>query len=153
MEADTQERKAAIKSKSASSKKTTITQKGKAKSATASATPNKESQAITDSRGKIKETDSSAMSKSTGKTKLMQKDSNQSLQNTADAISMEQRHQLIATVAYLRAEQRGFNGGDPMEDWLIAEHEVDATLTHQNKAGSKSETKSKAKSRVGQTTS
>lgn len=42
--------------------------------------------------------------------------------------NQEQRHQLIATAAYLRAEKRGFMGGDPIEDWLQAESEIDATL-------------------------
>lgn len=43
-------------------------------------------------------------------------------------INQEQRIQLIATAAYLRAEKRGFMGGDPVEDWLQAESEVDASL-------------------------
>lgn len=38
------------------------------------------------------------------------------------------RHELIAQAAYLRAEKRGFQGGDPVEDWLAAEAEVDARL-------------------------
>lgn len=46
---------------------------------------------------------------------------------TAD-ISPEIRYQMIAEAAYLRAEQRGFDGGDPLEDWLAAEHEVDLLL-------------------------
>ena len=38
------------------------------------------------------------------------------------------RHEMIAREAYLRAEQRGFQGGDPMIDWLEAEEEVDRML-------------------------
>jgi hypothetical protein len=38
------------------------------------------------------------------------------------------RHEMIAREAYLRAEQRGFQGGDPMTDWLEAEAEVDRLL-------------------------
>jgi uncharacterized coiled-coil DUF342 family protein len=38
------------------------------------------------------------------------------------------RHALIARAAYLRAEKRGFQGGDPVEDWLAAEAEVDTRL-------------------------
>jgi len=34
------------------------------------------------------------------------------------------RFQMIATAAYYRAEHRGFTGGDPMEDWLAAEAEI-----------------------------
>jgi hypothetical protein len=32
---------------------------------------------------------------------------------------------MIAEAAYLRAEQRGFSGGDSVADWLAAEKEVD----------------------------
>lgn len=46
----------------------------------------------------------------------------------AAGINPEIRYQMIAEAAYLRAEQRGFNGGDPLEDWLAAEHEVDLLL-------------------------
>ena len=37
---------------------------------------------------------------------------------------------MIAEAAYLRAERRGFSGGQEkeQEDWLIAEAEVDALL-------------------------
>lgn len=40
------------------------------------------------------------------------------------AISPEERHQLISEAAYYRAQQRGFAGGDPIQDWLEAEMEV-----------------------------
>lgn len=46
---------------------------------------------------------------------------------TAD-INPEARYRMIAEAAYLRAEQRGFNGGDPLDDWLTAEREVDLLL-------------------------
>ena len=39
------------------------------------------------------------------------------------------RHQMIELAAYLRAEQRGFQGGSDFEDWLAAEAEVDAILS------------------------
>jgi chromosome segregation ATPase len=38
------------------------------------------------------------------------------------------RQALIARAAYLRAEKRGFQGGDPVEDWLAAEAEIDTQL-------------------------
>jgi len=44
-----------------------------------------------------------------------------------------ERHRLIATAAYLRAEQRGFVGGDPVADWLAAEAEVDQMLAGQKR--------------------
>jgi DNA anti-recombination protein RmuC len=39
--------------------------------------------------------------------------------------STEQRQRMIAEAAYFRAEQRGFQGGDPVDDWLQAEAEID----------------------------
>ncbi|HEU4616656.1 MAG TPA: DUF2934 domain-containing protein [Gammaproteobacteria bacterium] len=44
------------------------------------------------------------------------------------AITSEERHAMIAERAYLRAEQRGFRGGDPLLDWLEGEREVDRLL-------------------------
>lgn len=41
------------------------------------------------------------------------------------APSAEERHRMIAEAAYFRAEARGFRGGDPVEDWLQAEAEID----------------------------
>jgi prefoldin subunit 5 len=32
---------------------------------------------------------------------------------------------MIAEAAYFRAEHRGFQGGDPLDDWLQAEAEID----------------------------
>ncbi len=38
------------------------------------------------------------------------------------------RNEMIAVAAYFRAEQRGFVGGDSLDDWLAAEAEVDERL-------------------------
>lgn len=43
-------------------------------------------------------------------------------------ITQEQRQRMIAEAAYFRAMERGFNGGDPVDDWLIAEREIDRLL-------------------------
>lgn len=43
------------------------------------------------------------------------------------SLAPEERRRMIAEAAFLRAEQRGFRG-DPMQDWLDAESEVDARL-------------------------
>jgi Protein of unknown function (DUF2934) len=48
---------------------------------------------------------------------------------SAPVLSAEQRRSLIAERAYLRAEGRGFEGGDPIIDWLESEREVDALLS------------------------
>ncbi|WP_245523019.1 DUF2934 domain-containing protein [Thioalkalivibrio sulfidiphilus] len=42
--------------------------------------------------------------------------------------SPEERERWIREAAYLRAQQRGFAGGSPEEDWHEAEKEVDARL-------------------------
>ncbi len=45
-------------------------------------------------------------------------------------ITDEQRASMIAEAAYFKAEKRGFAGGDPVEDWLSAESEVNALLAN-----------------------
>jgi hypothetical protein len=53
----------------------------------------------------------------------------------AAAVSDEMRQAMIAEAAYLRAELRGFASGYELEDWLLAEREVDALLSaHQGHA-------------------
>ncbi|RMG29381.1 MAG: DUF2934 domain-containing protein [Gammaproteobacteria bacterium] len=49
-------------------------------------------------------------------------------QAAAPRITPDERRAMIAEAAYLRAEARGFQGGDPVEDWLIAEREIDRRL-------------------------
>ncbi len=41
------------------------------------------------------------------------------------SLTVEERHQLIAKAAYLRASRRGFTPGSELEDWLAAEAEID----------------------------
>ena len=38
--------------------------------------------------------------------------------------SEHELQQMVAEKAYFRALDRGFQGGDPVEDWLVAEREV-----------------------------
>jgi hypothetical protein len=40
-----------------------------------------------------------------------------------------ERERMIAEAAYYRAEQRGFQGGDPVQDWIEAETEVERSLS------------------------
>jgi DUF2934 family protein len=48
---------------------------------------------------------------------------------TYDAdVTQEQRALMIAEAAYYIAQRRGFELGDPLEDWLIAEAQIDALL-------------------------
>lgn len=44
------------------------------------------------------------------------------------SITPEERHRMICDAAYYRAERRGFKGGDPRQDWLDAEYEIDQLL-------------------------
>ena len=44
-------------------------------------------------------------------------------------VTPEERWRMVAEAAYLRAEQRGFSGGNPTDDWLAAEAEIDKILS------------------------
>lgn len=44
-------------------------------------------------------------------------------------ITAEEKLKMIAEAAYFRAERRGFVGGNPAEDWIAAEAEVEARLS------------------------
>ena len=48
------------------------------------------------------------------------------------SIDAEQRRQMIAEEAYLSAEKRGFQGGDPAMDWSSAEEQVNRRLMQGN---------------------
>jgi hypothetical protein len=50
-------------------------------------------------------------------------------------IDTEQRQRLITDEAYLIAERRGFQGGDPAQDWVEAERLVDYRLMHPGAPG------------------
>jgi hypothetical protein len=51
-------------------------------------------------------------------------------------ITAEQLRQMIAEAAYFRAQRRGFRGGNPVDDWLAAEAEVQRALGAPHEAGS-----------------
>lgn len=50
------------------------------------------------------------------------------------SFSAEERQRMIAEAAYYRAEQRGFNDGDPVADWLQAEQEINNALLNHSAA-------------------
>lgn len=54
-------------------------------------------------------------------------------QPTGGSLTPEARYRLIAEAAYLIAEARGFQDGDPTRDWLQAEAEVDERLGTTNR--------------------
>ncbi len=43
-------------------------------------------------------------------------------------LSYQERYHKIAEAAYLIAEQKGFRPGNEMDDWLIAEKEIDGWI-------------------------
>ena len=45
-----------------------------------------------------------------------------------DKVTAEEREHMIAEAAYYLAERRDFQGGDPIQDWLEAEAEIDHRL-------------------------
>ncbi len=45
-------------------------------------------------------------------------------------VSESERHCMIEVAAYLRAEQRNFEAGHDVEDWLAAEAEVNQRLSY-----------------------
>ena len=47
--------------------------------------------------------------------------------------SESERRAMIAAEAYLRAERRNFAAGHEIEDWVAAEAEVNARLSHARK--------------------
>ena len=44
------------------------------------------------------------------------------------AVTPDQRRCYVEVAAYYMAERRGFSGGNPAEDWLLAEAEVERLL-------------------------
>ncbi len=50
------------------------------------------------------------------------------IQGHGSAVDVDARRRLIAEYAYMLAEQRGFSGGSPEQDWFEAEREVDQLL-------------------------
>lgn len=47
----------------------------------------------------------------------------------AGSVSAEKRRIMIAEAAYYMSERRGFEAGREVEDWLLAERQVDAELS------------------------
>jgi outer membrane biosynthesis protein TonB len=54
--------------------------------------------------------------------------------STSAAVTPEQRYRMICDAAYFRAEQRGFIGGSPEQDWREAELEIDQRLCDMQEA-------------------
>ncbi|MCU7844991.1 MAG: DUF2934 domain-containing protein [Candidatus Thiodiazotropha sp. (ex Monitilora ramsayi)] len=48
---------------------------------------------------------------------------------SASVISPRERYEMVATMAYYRAEQRNFEPGHDVEDWLDCERIIDEMLS------------------------
>jgi len=48
--------------------------------------------------------------------------------NPNTSVDEERKHEMIAELAYSYAEERGFEGGDPTDDWLRAESVIEQRL-------------------------
>jgi hypothetical protein len=51
-----------------------------------------------------------------------------STNNPAQTVSAEERRRMIAEAAYFHALERGFTGGSSLDDWLVAEREINRLL-------------------------
>lgn len=51
------------------------------------------------------------------------------LKNSVTPVTAEVRRVMIAEAAYYIAEKRGFALGSDVEDWLLAERQIDAALS------------------------
>ena len=65
------------------------------------------------------------------------------------ALIRKQRLLMIAEAAYFRAERRGFQGGDPVADWLEAEAEINARLASSDPGSETASTKTTLGKRRG----
>jgi Protein of unknown function (DUF2934) len=52
-------------------------------------------------------------------------------EKTRAVMTAEERQRLISLAAYYRAERKGFGKTNPVEDWLLAEREIDAMITRE----------------------
>lgn len=53
---------------------------------------------------------------------------NSLLGSSLASVTAEMRQTMIAEAAYYIAEQRGFGSGREVDDWLVAEKQIDAAL-------------------------
>jgi hypothetical protein len=71
--------------------------------------------------------------------KTMDSRTNTTTKKTAAAPSTDsngKRRHMIAEAAYFRAQRRDFRGGNPIEDWLTAEREIDTMLRSERPSAS-----------------
>ncbi len=94
-------------------------------------TPPARKKTVQKKAGSKKASSKKTAKKSTTKKKTARKNSRG--KTAATPVDASIRQQMIAEAAYFIAEQRGFKGGSKLEDWLIAEAQVDARLSKRGK--------------------
>jgi hypothetical protein len=65
---------------------------------------------------------------------LVTKNDTEIADNPDTSVDEEQKHEMIAELAYSYAEERGFEGGDPAEDWLRAESVIEQRLAGESES-------------------
>lgn len=58
------------------------------------------------------------------------------MNNINEIPTSAEKHRMIETAAYYRAQKRGFSNADPVADWFEAEREIEARLQHADDPGS-----------------
>jgi hypothetical protein len=77
----------------------------------------------------VKKTASKSVKKKATKKKAVKKKAAPSKAVTKPVISPRERYEMIATMAYYRAEKRGFAPGNELDDWIECEQIVDSMLS------------------------
>ena len=73
-------------------------------------------------------TKKAAVKKAVSKKAAVKKAASKKAAAKAKTISYQERYHKIAEAAYLIAEKQGFRPGNEMDNWLIAENEIDGWI-------------------------
>ena len=73
-------------------------------------------------------------SENPGKPPVRQSVSRAAVTSPSMDVAPDERHRMIAEAAYHRAEKRGFMNGDPVQDWLEAEAQIENELRNGRKS-------------------
>lgn len=79
---------------------------------------------------KKKITKKKVVKKTTGKKTVARKKATVKRTKSSSIISPRERYEMIATMAYYRAEQRNFEPGHDVQDWFDCESIIDQMLSH-----------------------
>ncbi|MCU7852418.1 MAG: DUF2934 domain-containing protein [Candidatus Thiodiazotropha sp. (ex Monitilora ramsayi)] len=79
---------------------------------------------------KKKITKKKVVKKTTSKKTVARKKAAVKRTKSSSVISPRERYEMIATMAYYRAEQRNFEPGHDVQDWLDCESIIDQMLSH-----------------------